>query len=114
MNYSVVVFFLHVGQFKRPMKGRPGLYSFSGIAAKKATRNDHKGKKKQVAIKSHQDNQGFGKMSVRNTYKPSNKNPKFQNLGNSKIHYHKNKIRTSKISKQSKKRSRTETMGTNK
>lgn len=97
------------------MKGRPGLYSFSGIAAKKTTRNDLKGKKKQVVIKRHQDNQRFGKMSVRNTYKLSNKNPKFQNLGNGKIHHHKNKIRTSnKISKQSNKRSKTETMGASK
>ena len=94
------------------MKGRPGLYSFSGITAKKTT-NDHKGKKKQVVVKRHQDYQGFGQMSVRNN-KLSKKNPKFQNLGNGKVFHHKNEIMTSKISKQSKKRSKAETMGTSK
>jgi len=106
--------FLHVGQFKRDKKGRPGLHSFSGITAKKTSTNDRKGKKKQVVIKRHQDNQGSGRMSVRNNYKLGSKNPKFQNHGNSKMHHHKNKIRTGTISKQSKKRSKKETMGTRK
>lgn len=106
---SIVLFFL--GQFKNVKKGRPGVYSFSGITAKKTTKNDHKGKKKHVVIKRHQDNQGFGKMSFRNNYKLSSKNPKFHNRGHSKIHHDKNKIRTSKISKQNKKRSRKEIMG---
>ena len=106
--------FLHVGQFKRSKKGRPGLYSFSGITGKKTSTNDHKGKKKQVVIKGNKDNQGFGRMSVRNNYKLPSKNPKFPNRGNSKIYHHKNKIRTSKISKQNKKQSKNETTGTSK
>lgn len=74
-----------LGQLKRANKGRPGLYSFSGITAKKTTTNDHKGKKKQAAIKRHQDSQGFGKMSVRKNYKQTRKNSKCQNRGNCKI-----------------------------
>jgi len=103
-----------LGQFKRSKKGRPGLYSFSGITAKKTSTNDHKGKKKQVVIKGNKDNQGFGRMSVRNNYKLPSKNPKFPNRGNSKIYHHKNKIRTSKISKQNKKQNKNETTGTSK
>jgi len=104
--------FLHVDQFKRAKKGRAGLHSFSGITAKKTTTNYHKGKKKQVVIKRHQGNQGCGRMSARNNYKLSSKKPKFENHGTSKIHHHKNKIRTSTMSKQNKKRSKKETMGT--
>ena len=77
--------FIFLGQFKGAYKGRPGLYSFSGITAKKTTTNDHKGKKKQAAIKRHQDNQGFGKMSVRKNYNQTRKNSKCQNRGNCKI-----------------------------
>lgn len=81
----IFYFFIFLGQLKRANKGRPGLYSFSGITAKKTTANDHRGKKKQAAIKRHQDSQGFGKMSVTKNYKQTRKNSKCQNRGNCKI-----------------------------
>ncbi|XP_078350634.1 RNA-binding protein 34-like isoform X1 [Oculina patagonica] len=90
-----------LGQIKGVKKGGPVMHSFSGITATKARKNDHKGKQKHAFKKGHQENQGFGKKSARNTLSKS-KNFKFQNHGNSKIHNHKNKTRTSKISKQKK------------
>lgn len=79
------------------------MHPFRGITAKKATKNDHKGRKKHVFIKRHQDNQGFGEKSVRNTFN-SRKKIKFENLRDSKKHHHKTKPKTSNISKQNKKK----------
>ena len=100
-------FFFIPGQLKQFKKNRPAvIHPFSGITAKKATKNDHKGRKKHVFTKRHQDNQGFGKKSTRNTFN-SRKKIKFENHRDSKKHHHKNKtkaINTVFISKQSKKK----------